>query len=224
MALLAAALLLGISSSGIVTADYPVLSDYITDEEGVVEYSEWYDDIYWVCEVLERGTSTVMAILVINSTGDEEIAMYATEVFNENGIGQEDKDNGVLIVVAVGDGTYFVAVGLGLEGVLNDAKVGRYGREQFEPYADIGDYGQGLYYLALWIGAEIEEHYEEAEEKDYPIDWIPLEWPQLLLAIAVTGIILVLTGGRLIIWIGPLLRNLGKGKAGGGGAGGVFRK
>ncbi|MCI0497764.1 MAG: TPM domain-containing protein [Thermoplasmata archaeon] len=205
-------------------ADYPVLRDYITDEEGVILYSSWYDSIHWVCEVLEEETSCVMAVLVVNNTDGEDIAMWSTEVFNQNGIGQEGKDNGVLIVVAVGDGTYFIAVGLGLEYVLNDAKVARIAREELEPYLAVGDYGQGIYYLALWLGAEIEESYEESEPKRYPIEWIPLEWPQLFMACGVSLLVIFLTGGRILVWIGPWLSDLGGGKAGGGGAGGRFRR
>ena len=205
-------------------ADVPLLSGYVTDEVGVLEFSGYYDDIVWVCETLELGTSCVLAVLVVNSTDGQDIGLFAAEVFNENGIGAADRDNGVLIVLSVGDGAYFVTVGRGLEGILNDAKVGRFARESLVPFLESGEYGYGVYLLALDIGAEIEELYEYAEPKMFPIDGIPLDWPQLLIAGGVFVGLLVITRGRIVLWIGPLLRSLGKGRTGGGGAGGWFRR
>jgi uncharacterized protein len=206
-----------------VSAAVPSLSGYVTDEVGVLRYSGYYDDIIWVCETLERTTSCVLAVLVVNSTDGQDIALYATEVFNENGIGVEDKDNGVLIVLAIGDGSYFVNVGRGLEGFLNDAKVGRFARDSLVPYLEMGEFGYGVYLLALDIGAEIEELYEYSEPVSYPIEWIPLEWPELLVAGGIFVVLLVVTKGRIVLWIGPLLRSMGRGRSGGGGAGGRWR-
>lgn len=204
--------------------EIPHLYDYITDEVGVIVYSEYYQATYGVCEILDQETSCEMAILVVNSTEDMEIAQYAIEVFNSNGIGNKEKNNGVLLVVATGDQTYFVAVGRGLEGILNDAKVGRFARDYFVPYAEEGDYAYAIYALTVMIASEIADNYEEAEPHRYPIEGIPLDWPQLLLAVFVFVAIMVVTKGRLFIWIGGLLRRFGGGKTGGGGAGGKYGK
>lgn len=212
-----------ITFSLVVVADVPSLTGYVTDEVGVVAYSGYYDDIVWVCETLERETSCVLAVLVVNSTGGQDIALFSTEVFNANGIGDEEKDNGVLVVLAVGDGSYFVAVGRGLESILNDAKVGRFARNSLVPYLERGEYGYGVYLLVLDVGAEIEELYEYSEPAKYPIEWIPLGWPELIAAVVIFSVILVVTKGRILLWIGPLLRSLGRGRSGGGGAGGRYR-
>jgi uncharacterized protein len=204
--------------------EIPHLYDYITDEVGVLYYSEYYQATYGVCEILDQETSCELAILVVNSTEDMEIAQYAIEVFNSNGIGNKEKDNGILMVVAVGDGTYFVAVGRGLEGILNDAKVGRFARDYFVPYAEEGDYAYAIYALAVMLASEVAENYEEGESHRYPIEGIPLEWPQLCLAVFVFIAIIIITRGQLFLWIGGLLRRFGGGKTGGGGAGGKFGK
>jgi uncharacterized protein len=206
-------------SSGV---EIPHLYDYITDEAGVITYSEYYLDTYWVCEILDKETSAELAILVVNSTEDMEISEYAIEVFNSNGIGNKKKNNGVLIVVATGDQTYFVAVGRGLEYILNDAKVGRFARDYFVPHAEVGDYSYAIYALSVMIAAEIAENYEEAEPHTYPIEGIPLDWPELIIAFVVFIAIMVVTRGRLFIWIGGYLRKFGGGKTGGGGAGGKY--
>lgn len=202
--------------------EIPHLYEYITDEVGVIVYSEYYQATYGICEILDQETSSEIAILVVNSTEDMEISQYAIEVFNSNGIGNKEKNNGVLIVVATGDQEYFIAVGKGIEYILNDAKVGRFARDYFVPYAQEGDYAYAIYALTVMIAAEIAENYEQAEPHNYPIEGIPLNWPELLIAVFIFIAIMVLTKGRLFFWIGGYLRKFSGGKTGGGGAGGKY--
>ena len=84
--------------------EIPQLKDYITDDVGVLIYSEYYERTYWTCQVLDEETSCELLILVIESTQELEISQYSIEVFNSNGVGNKEKNNGVLIVVATIDG------------------------------------------------------------------------------------------------------------------------
>ena len=113
-------------------------------------------------------------------------------------------------------------MGKGLESILNDAKVGRYARDYFVPHAEVGDYGYGIYALTAVIAGEIAEQYEEPEPHKYPVEGIPLDWPELCIAFFILVIIMVLTKGKLYVWIGRSLRKFGGGKTGGGGAGGKY--
>ena len=203
--------------------DPPRLLDYITDEVGVLLYSAYYIDTYGACDIVHSETSCDIVILVINSTGERPIADYAIEVFNANGIGNEEKNNGVLILVATGDNAYFIAVGSGLEYVLNDAKVGRFARDYFVPYAEEGEFGYAIFSLTVVIAWEIVEKYEQATPHRYPIEWIPLEWPELILTVSVFLAVMIITKGRCFFWIGALLRKFGGGRTSGGGAGGRYR-
>jgi uncharacterized protein len=182
--------------------EIPHLTDYITDELGTIEYSGYYNAIYGNLELLERETSCVIALLVVNSTEGMEIDQYAIAVFDQNGIGDEDLDNGVLVVLAIGD---------------------RFARDYYVPNAELGDYGYGAYALTVMLASEIAENYEQAKPHTYPVEGIPLEWPALIIAFLVFIGILFYTRGRIVLWIGPLFRGLGKGKTGGGGAGGKHK-
>lgn len=202
--------------------EIPDMNGYIWDEVGVLVYSEYFEDTYGVCEIVDMETSCEIGIVVINSTEDMEISQYAIEIFNSNGVGNRERDNGVLIVVATGDQTYFVAVGRGLESVLNDAKVGRFARDYFVPYAEVGDYGYAIFALTVMIGSEIADQYEYSTPHEYPIEWIPLEWPELILAVSVLVGIFIISKGRYFLWIGRYLWKFSGGRTGGGGAGGGF--
>ena len=60
------------------------------------------------------------------------------------GIGQQDKDNGVVILVAREEREVFIAVGYGLEAVLPDATASRIIRNTITPQFRQGQFFQGL--------------------------------------------------------------------------------
>jgi uncharacterized protein len=70
-------------------------------------------------------TGSEAAVVVIDTTGDESIEEYANGLFREWGIGNKQKNNGVLLLVAVKDRKMRIEVGYGLEGILPDGKTGR---------------------------------------------------------------------------------------------------
>ena len=59
-------------------------------------------------------------------------------------MGKGGNDNGLVLLIAQEEREYFFQVGKGLEGVLNDARVGRIGRETLVPYFQRGEYGEGV--------------------------------------------------------------------------------
>ncbi|HNR72949.1 MAG TPA: TPM domain-containing protein, partial [Cyclobacteriaceae bacterium] len=70
----------------------------------------------------EDSTSNQIAILTISSLEGEVIEEYSLRVAEKWKLGQKDKDNGVLLLIAVDDHKMRIEVGHGLEGVLTDAQ------------------------------------------------------------------------------------------------------
>ncbi|MFN2260734.1 MAG: YgcG family protein [Psychroflexus sp.] len=66
-------------------------------------------------------TSTQIVVATINSLNGEYIATYATEWAEKWGIGQEDKDNGLLILISEADSKIWFNTGYGLESSMTDA-------------------------------------------------------------------------------------------------------
>lgn len=70
-------------------------------------------------------TSTQLTIVMVKSLNGYDKADYAQRLAQQWGIGQKDKNNGILILVkpktASSRGEAFIAVGYGLEGVVPDA-------------------------------------------------------------------------------------------------------
>jgi uncharacterized protein len=93
---------------------------------------------------LERATSAEVALVTMPTLGERPIENYATLLFNTWEIGKKDRDNGVLVLVAVRDRTMRIEVGYGLEGVLPDGLAGAIMRESFLPRFRSGEYVTGV--------------------------------------------------------------------------------
>lgn len=66
-------------------------------------------------------TSTQIAIVIMRSTGEYEIADYSQRLAQNWGIGGKDNSNGILILAAMDDRNVFIATGYGMEGAVPDA-------------------------------------------------------------------------------------------------------
>ena len=94
--------------------------------------------------VFNDSTSTQVAVVVMGSVGGYDIAEYATRLYNQWGIGQKEKNNGVLILVSKEDRKVFIATGHGIEGVLPDALCKRIINNEIVPNFKNGNFYGGL--------------------------------------------------------------------------------
>ena len=91
-----------------------------------------------------KSTSTQVAVVTIASLEGNDVGMYATELAQQWGIGQEGKDNGVLLLIAKSDKKMFIATGYGLEGVLPDAICKRIIENYMKPNFRAGNFHKGI--------------------------------------------------------------------------------
>ncbi len=92
----------------------------------------------------EDSTSNQIAILTVASLNGVPIEDYALQVAERFGLGQADKDNGVLLLVAYSDRKVRIEVGEGLEGVLPDAICNQIIRNEIAPRFRQDDYQGGI--------------------------------------------------------------------------------
>jgi uncharacterized protein len=88
-------------------------------------------------------TSTQIAIAIVNTVGDYDIGEYALELGRKWGVGSA-KNNGIMIVVAIGDRKLSIQTGYGVEGALPDVYTKRIREDHMNPYFKQGDYYGGL--------------------------------------------------------------------------------
>lgn len=89
-------------------------------------------------------TSTQIAIVNITSIGPYDISDYAVKLAEKWGIGQEGKNNGILILTAVQERKVNITTGYGMEGVLPDALAKRITEYTLKPNYREGNYYKGL--------------------------------------------------------------------------------
>ena len=93
---------------------------------------------------LERETTAEIAVVTIHRTDGRTPKEFATDLFNQWGIGKKAKDNGMLILLVVDTRRIEIETGYGLEGVLPDSRVGAILDTQVIPHFKRGDFGGGL--------------------------------------------------------------------------------
>lgn len=66
-----------------------------------------------------------IVVAVVKTTGDQSIENYTIDLARSWGVGQNGKDNGIVLVIANNDRKVRIEVGRGLEGDLTDLQSGR---------------------------------------------------------------------------------------------------
>lgn len=89
-------------------------------------------------------TSTQIAVVIIKSVGQYDINEYGAQLGRKWGIGQAGKNNGVLILVALGDRKLTIQTGYGVEGALPDVVAYQIRTNDINPRFKAGDYYGGL--------------------------------------------------------------------------------
>lgn len=122
----------------------PELWNLRVHDEAHVLKQETIDQLEKQLAHYEDSTSNQIAILIINSLEDESLEDYSLRVAEKWKLGQKDKDNGVLLLIAVDDHKMRIEVGEGLEGVLTDALSNRIIRNEMAPAFRRADFDEGV--------------------------------------------------------------------------------
>jgi len=116
----AVALLIGAGAALAATLTFPALTGRIVDEAKLLSPAQ-RADIEARLAALEARTTVQFVVVTLNSLQGADIADYGYRLGRHWGIGQKDKDNGVLLIVAPNERAVRIEVGCGLEGDLTDA-------------------------------------------------------------------------------------------------------
>jgi uncharacterized protein len=92
----------------------------------------------------EKKTGHQLAVLIINSLEGDPVEDFTLRVVEAWKLGKKDRDDGVLLLVALQDRRMRIEVGYGLEGDLPDALAGRIIRDIMAPALRRGDVAQGV--------------------------------------------------------------------------------
>jgi uncharacterized protein len=116
---------------------------WVTDTPGILR-ADTVARLNTTIGQFERTNGAEMAVVVIRSLDGLSIEEAAVKLFELWKIGKKSKDNGLLLLWSTGDRRVRVEVGYGLEGVLNDGKVGSILDAYVMPKFRSGQFDEGL--------------------------------------------------------------------------------
>jgi uncharacterized protein len=214
-------------------SDLPQPTDYVSDFAHVLS-PEAIAKLDSVCTELDHSQANAqIAVVTVKNLDGEDTAEWSHELFSKWKLGAASgagKDRGLLVLLAVDDHKRFIEVGYGLEGILNDAKVGDIGREMV-PLLRANDYDGAV---TLAVGAVAQVIAEDAKvtltdqpavQEPVPVRHSSVNWVKVIIILIVILLYLfrVLGSWGLFGLWGMGLFGGGRGGGGGwGGGGGGF--
>ncbi len=127
-----------------IAQDFPAQpKSLVNDYAGVLSQSE-VRQLEQKLLSFEDSTSIQLAVVVMQSTGEYDIADYGDRLAKHWGVGNKKYDNGILLLVAVGDRAVTIRTGYGIEGSVPDVIAYRIIENEIKPAFRSGRYGQGI--------------------------------------------------------------------------------
>lgn len=116
---------------------YTANPDAILSEEAVRQ-------IDYICDTLRTGGYAEVAVVAVREIASDDVFTFAIDLFSRWGVGREEGDNGLGILLVEGVHEIRFVTGGGLEGVLPDAICKRIQLQYMLPHFREGDYNSGM--------------------------------------------------------------------------------
>ena len=185
----------------------------------------------------EQTFGAQVVVVTVDTVNGEDMAEFALNLGRDWGVGSKEKDNGIVILLAVEDRKIEMAVGYGLEGAMPDSKAGRFLDAYAIPYLSEDDFSKGLSVLYTAVVNEVyieygitPENYTSIEnvEAEQVSDGMTILYSWIILIILVVIFSLIFgkrgggSGGFPIFFVGPGFSGGSRGGFGGGSRSGGF--
>src|SRR6202041_2241725 len=123
--------------------DFPQLTGRVVDQAGVMS-ADGRSAVEEKLKDLEDKSGIQLVVATIKSLQGSDIETYANELFRAWKLGQAQKNNGVLLLVAPNEHKVRIEVGYGLEGTLTDALSSVIISSAIIPRFKTGDFSGGI--------------------------------------------------------------------------------
>lgn len=207
----------------------PTQNIYVQDYAGVID-PQAKASMNAIAAELQRKTKAQLVVVTLKSLQGESLEDYSLEMLRKWGIGDKTLNNGVLMLVVVGDRKSRIEVGYGLEGALPDGLTGRIQDEYMLPFFKQNQYSKGIQNGFNAVTQIIAKEYKVQVNTQPVVRPVVRQqqavelpsWAVLLIGIAFIGLMILdqlFLGGtilRMLIYL------IAMGRGGGGGRGGGF--
>lgn len=190
---------------------------FVNDFAGILSVTE-KQDIESKLSALESQTGFEVAVVTVSSLGNETIESYATRLFEDWGIGDAEKDTGILLLVAPNERAVKIETGYGAEGAVTDIQAGNIIRIDILPAFKEGKYATGIAGAVDALTAIIknspeameystmgpgDEYYGESHSKssgsNFDFGWV------IFLFVVVVNVLAKILGKTKSWWLGGVL-------------------
>ncbi len=138
---LAAALLFSLAA--LAALDFPPLTGRVVDQANIMT-PESRSELETKLKDLEDKSGIQLVVATVKSLQGGDIETYANELFRAWKLGQAQKNNGVLLLIAPNEHRVRIEVGYGLEGTLTDALSSVIISSAIVPRFKTGDFSGGI--------------------------------------------------------------------------------
>ena len=198
--------------------NFPALTGKVVDQAGVLSQAV-KDELEAMLATHENNTTNQVVVVTLKTLGGVDISGYSLELGRYWGVGQKDKNNGVLLVVSLNGKQAHIEVGHGLEGTITEDFGETIIDNYIVPELTKGDVEGGIKIGAQKIVALLEgdENVKKDIEKlsEFPIEGYVMLFSALLIfvrnmfgiigqACAIIGVS-AFTGGAISLWAAPRL-------------------
>lgn len=161
-------LLLSVSAMAI-DLPKPTKNFFVNDFADVID-SDTEKELQEIGTSLYKQTTAQVIVVTVDSLDGYDVEEYALELGREWGVGNEDENNGVVLLLSEGDRQVTIQVGYGLEGCLPDGKTGRILDQYGVPHFSYDDFSTGLSDTYKVLVATVCEEYGVELSEDYNLD------------------------------------------------------
>lgn len=115
---------------------------FVSNPDGILS-AETVNTLDQMLFSLQEANTSEVAVVALQSIGDNDIDDFATELFTRWGIGKQN-DNGLLVLLILDQRRITFRTGYGIEGILPDAICKRIQTQYVIPQFKQGDYDKGI--------------------------------------------------------------------------------
>ncbi len=142
------------------------ITNYINDHAGILD-SRTESELNQLGKDFEQSTGSQIIVVTVNDLNGQDPMKAAADLGNKYGIGNEELDNGVIILISMEDKQRFMATGSGIQGTLTDIACEHLQQKYLVPAFQEGNYSKGIKDLYMGVMDAIQHGIDENELEAY---------------------------------------------------------
>lgn len=134
-------------------------NQYVLDSAGVLS-SEAEQSIISINQTLFNQTGAEIVVVAVDFISGDDIADYANELFDQWGIGSSQRNNGLLLVLAIAEEDYYALPGYGINNLFSGQVLKGMLQDELEEDFDAENYEAGVLKFVNSANAKLTDYYK----------------------------------------------------------------